>query len=208
MKKLLTRLPFLIILLIAVAYGIALIRGGNRMKMIEEHLFILGGFACTIGGTMLFASNGPIGRPQQVDRNYDPSHGFVLILAGVDRLPVQTHCRGNLVHIAASPQPHDDRLFHQLRETLVAVRPRNRHLLDLPIPVFHARNARLNNRFKLTSVQMPPSPLRPLVRRRGLLGFRMNHFVVRSISTLTTTRLAVMSKSTFSTLHGDSNPII
>src|SRR6478752_7471171 len=83
MKNILTRSPLLIILLIAVSYGLALIRDGNRMKLIEDHLFILGGFACIIGGTMLFGSNGPIGQPQQVDRNYVPSHGFVLIVAGV-----------------------------------------------------------------------------------------------------------------------------
>ena len=100
-----------------------------------------------------------------------PLHGRLHDL--VNRLPVLAHNFRHLGDIAASLQPDDDRLCQQLGDALVTVSPRQRDLLDAPIPMLHTRDICMDDRFKLAGVQVPPSPLRPLVQGGRLLGLGM-----------------------------------
>jgi hypothetical protein len=103
-----------------------------------------------------------------------PLHGRLHDL--VKRLPVQAHDFRHLGDIAESLQPDDDRLCQQFGDALVTVRPRHRDLLDTPVPMLHARDICLDDRFKLAGIQVQPSPLRSLVHVCCLLGLGMRPF--------------------------------
>ena len=83
MKKMTLHTIICTVALVILAIGLARVRDGYFVKMLEENLMIFGGFSTTIGFTMMFASNGPIGRAQTLDRNHSPTSGVVLLISGI-----------------------------------------------------------------------------------------------------------------------------
>ena len=83
MKKMMLHSIICTVALVSLATGLARVRDGYFLKMLEENLMFIGGFATVIGFTMIFANNGPIGRAQTLDRNHSPAGGVVLLISGI-----------------------------------------------------------------------------------------------------------------------------
>jgi hypothetical protein len=88
MRKLAVQTIICTTVIFAVALGLTWVRGGVLWKVLHEDLMILGMFGLIGGVISLFAGAGPIGRPETVKGDFDPSMGLIMLLAGVANLGI------------------------------------------------------------------------------------------------------------------------